>query len=82
MDAVEVEGNRHVLSIDEPTDFVLVRIPSGEAGDKVPNPPVIGVENVGPVVLDANAVAIPVVVAVATDMVPLVDDSDMMPLLR
>lgn len=61
---------------------MLERVPSGEAGDEVPDFAVVGMEDVGAVVVDADAVVIPVVMAVATDMGTLVDDGDAMTLLR
>ena len=55
---------------------MLERVPSGEAGDEVPDLPVVGVEDVGAVVVDADAVVIPVVMAVAAGVAALVDDGD------
>ena len=81
MDAVEVKRDGYELSINQASNFVLERIPLGETGYKVPNGSVVGMKDMGAVVMDADAVFVPVVVAVATDVGALVYDGHTVSLL-
>lgn len=76
MDAVEVERDGDKLTINQSTDFVLEWVPLGESGDEVPDFLVVGMEDMGAIVMDADAIFVPMVIAVSSDMGTLVDDGD------
>ena len=77
-DGIQVERNGHKLTINEAEHLMHVGMPFGEAGNKVPDRLHIGMENVGAVLVDADAVFVTVVVAVAADMIFLIDNENLL----
>ena len=77
-DGVQVEGDGHELAVDEAHHLVHIRIPVGEARSEVPRGLDVRVEDVRAVLMYADAVGIPVIVAVAADMRLAVDDKHLL----
>lgn len=77
-DGIQVERNGHELTVDEAEHPVHVGMPFGEAGNEVPGGLHVGVEDVGAVLVDADAVFVAVIVAVAAYVRLLVDDKNLL----
>ena len=82
VDGVEVDRDRHQLAVDPGAHAMLVGTPVGEAREIGEDLARVGVEDVRPVLVDEHAVLVVVVVGVAADVRPLVDEQDGLVQLR
>ena len=76
VDRLEVDRDRQQLSVDRRLDAVLVLPPLGEPREVLEDVAAVRVKDVRAVLVDEHARVVVVIVGIAADVVPLVDDEN------